>query len=297
MIIAIRRIALLFPRRTALSLGAYLADLPFFLSRREKAKALENLFIAFGEEKSSNDILRICRHCFRNLGKGLMEVLQFPRLTPEKLGRLVTFEGKQNIDDALRMGKGVIILTAHFGNWELLAVSLAFLGYRISYIVRSVRSPRLDGLLDRNRKNMGWRPIPRGASIRNALRCLKRNELLGILSDIDTRVDGVFVDFFGRPAFTPRGPVSIALRTGAALVPTFIIRQRNDTHRVVIEKALELDTTGDPEENIRLNTSRFTKIIESYIRKYPEQWIWTHQRWKTQPSAGSDDHLFPSNAR
>jgi len=226
-----------------------------------------------------------------------MEVLQFPRLTSENLDRLVAFEGKQNMDSALKIGRGAIILTAHFGNWELLGASLALSGYGISFIVRPVRSPRLDALVNRNRESMGVGCIPRGRSVRDALRCLKRNELLGILADIDTRVDGVFVDFFGRPAFTPRGPVSIALRTGAVLVPAFIIRQKDDTHRVVIKKALELKITGALEEDIRVNTARFTKIIESYIREYPEQWIWIHQRWKTQPSTVRDDRVFASDAR
>ena len=291
MVVAMRQIVLLLPRKTALNLGIRLADLLFLFSLREKTRALDNLSTAFGTEKSSDDILRICRYCFRNLGKGLMEALQFPRLTSENLDRLVALDGKQNVDDALRVGKGVIILTAHFGNWELLGVSLALSGYGVSFIVRPVRSPRLDVLVNRNRESMGVECIQRGASIKRALRCLRRNELLGILADIDTKVDGVFVDFFGRPAFTPRGPVSIALRTGAVLVPAFIIRQRDDTHRIVIEKPLELENTGVLEEDIRVNTARFTKVIESYIRKHPEQWIWIHQRWKTQPSAVRESQL------
>jgi len=289
MIVSMRRIVLLLPRKVALSLGVCLADLPFWFSRSERAKALENLSIAFGEEKTPGEILRICRYCFENLGKGLMEVLQFPRLTSENLNRLVAFEGKENIDSALKMGKGIIVITAHFGNWELLGASLALSGYKVSFIVRPVRSPRLEALVSQNRESMGIGCISRGASIKGALRCLKRNEILGILSDIDTKVDGVFVDFFGRPAFTPRGPVSIGLRTGAVLLPAFIIRQKDDTHRVVIEKPLELKITDDVEEDIRVNTARFTRIIESYIRKYPEQWIWTHRRWKTKPDEVRDN--------
>jgi len=276
---------LLLPRQTALNIGVLLADLVFLLSRRERARALEHLSTAFRAEKSPAEILRLSRYCFRNLGKGLMEVLQFPRLTSENLGKLVVFQGKQNIDNALKKGKGVIILTAHFGNWELLGASLALSGYGVNFIVRPVRSPRLEIMVNRSRERMGIRCIPRGTSIKEALKCLKRNEILGILSDIDTSVDGVFVDFFGRPAFTPRGPASIALRTGAALIPAFIIRQKDDTHKIVIEKALELKTTGNQEEEVLINTARFTKIIESYIRKYPEQWIWIHQRWKTKPNA------------
>ncbi len=257
----------------------------FSLSHRERTRAIEHLSVAFGAEKSPDEISKLCRRCFENLGKGLMEVLQFPRLTSENLSKLVAFEGRQNLDNAFKKGKGVIILTAHFGNWELLAASLTLSGYKVNFIVRPVRSPRLEMMLNRNRESMGIGCIPRGTSIKNALKCLKRNEILGILSDIDTKVDGVFVDFFGRPAFTPRGPVSIALRTGAVLVPAFIIRQKDDTHKVVIEKALELKTTDDQESDILRNTARFTKVIESYIRKYPEQWIWIHQRWKTKPNA------------
>jgi KDO2-lipid IV(A) lauroyltransferase len=290
-----RWIVLLLPRKTALDLGIFLADLVFCFPSSDKEKALENLSIAFGKERSYAELLRICHNCFRNLGKSLMEFLQFPRLTPENLGRLVSFEGRQNIDDALKIGKGVIIITSHFNNWELLAASLSLSGYKVNYIVRAVRSPRLDVLVNENRKRMGWTPIPRGPSIKSALRCLRRNEILGIAPDIDTKVDSIFVDFFGRPAFTPRGPVSIALRTGAVLVPAFIIRQQDDAHKVVVEKALKLETTGNAEEDVRLNTARCTKIIESYIRKYPEQWIWMHRRWKTRPP--QENRSSPLRAR
>ena len=285
------------PRKVALRLGVLLADLFFLLSRGEKTIALENLSAAFGAEKTSDEILRICRYCFRNLGKQLMEVFQIPRLTSENLGRLVTYDGRQNIEDALEAGKGVIILTAHFGNWELLAAGFCLSGYKLSYIVRPLHSRQLDALLNRIREGAGGKPIPRGASLKSALRCLRRNELLGILPDIDTKVDGVFVDFFSRPAFSPRGPVSLALRTGAALVPTHIVRQKDDTHVIVAEKALELKSTGDLEEDIRVNTARGVKILESYIRKYPEQWIWIHERWKTQPDATRDSSLASPDAR
>lgn len=288
---------LLLPRRAVLWLGTHLADLFFRFSRREKAIALENLSAAFGGEKSPDEILKICRDCFRNLGKQLMEVLKMPRLNSENLDSLIIIDGRQNIDDALKAEKGVIILTAHFGNWELLAAGLSLSGYDLSYIVRPLRSRQLDALLNRLREGAGGKPIQRGASIKGALKCLKRNGLLGILADIDTKVDGVFVDFFGRPAFTPRGPVSLALRTGAALVPTHIVRQKDNKHIIVAEKALELKLTGDLEEDIRINTARGVKILESYIRKYPEQWIWIHERWKTQPDTVNDNSAAPSKTR
>ena len=280
--LVISQIVLLFPRKFALNLGVFLGDLMFFLSRKERARAVRNLSIAFGTEKSPREILDICRKCFRNLGKGLMEFLQLPKLTPENLSKLVTFDGRNNVDETLKKGKGAIILTAHLGNWELSGASFSLCGYKSNTIVRPVKLQKLDEWVNRRREGTGLKCIGRGASIKSALQCLKRNEVLGILADIDTKADGVFVDFFGKPAYTPRGPVSIALKTGCDLLPGVIIRQRDNTHRLIVEKPIELKITGDTEEDVRYNTAVFTKIIESYVRKYPEQWIWIHDRWKTR---------------
>ena len=270
------------PRKIALGFGVFIGDLIFYLSRKERAKAVKNLSIAFGSEKSTKEILNICRNCFRNLGKGLIEFLQLPRLNSYNLSKLVTFEGRENMDNTLKKGKGGIILTAHIGNWELVGASGPLCGYKSNTIVRPTKLQLIDDWVNKRREKTGLKCIGRGASIKSALQCIKRNELLGILADVDTKVDGVFVDFFGKPAYTPRGPVSIALKTGCALLPTFIIRQKDNTHRLIIEKPIELKITGDTEEDIRYNTEVYTKIIESYIRKYPEQWIWLHDRWKTK---------------
>lgn len=280
--LVISQLILLLPRKIALGIGVLLGDLMFFFSRKEKAKAVRNLSFAFGTEKNSKEILDICRKCFRNLGKGLMEFLQLPKLTPENLSKLVTFDGRDNMDETLKKGKGLIILTAHLGNWELFGASLPLYGYETNTIVRPVKLQKLDEWVNRRREGTGLKCIGRGASIKSALQCLKRNEVLGILADIDTKADGVFVDFFGKPAYTPRGPVSIALKTGCDLLPGVIIRQRDNTHRLIVEKPIELKITGDIEEDVRYNTAVFTKIIESYVRKYPEQWIWIHDRWKTR---------------
>jgi len=142
--------------------------------------------------------------------------------------------------------------------------------------------------MEAHREVVGMKVIYRGASVKNGLRCLKRNEILGILPDVDTRADGVFVDFFGRSAYTPIGPAAIALKTQASIVPAFIIRQPGDFHRVVIEKPLQLQITGQKDVDIQVNTQLFTKAIESYVRRYPTQWIWMHPRFKTRPSDTKD---------
>ncbi|MCZ6676180.1 MAG: lysophospholipid acyltransferase family protein [Candidatus Poribacteria bacterium] len=270
------------PRRIALFIGASLATVVFLCSRQQRNRAYTHL-----EQSLRLDdpfaVQQLVRRCFQNLGKNLMEFLQFPRMSPEQLHQFVTFEGSAHIDRALAQGNGAIILTGHLGNWELLAASIVANGYPLSAIARQLRSKRLDKILRLYREKAGYSSIDRDASVRRALRCLKRNELLGILADVDTRTEGVFVDFFGRPAYTPYGPVAIALKTGAVILPTFIIRQPDDSHRAVVEAPLPLQQSGNWQQDLIVNTQRFTKVIESHIRRYPEQWIWMHERWKTQP--------------
>lgn len=266
----------------ALSIGVFLATIIFWLSHRERGKAYRHLeqSLAIDEPLA---VKQLARRCFRNMGKNLMEFMRFPRMSPETVHQLVTFEGREHIDWALAQGKGAIILTAHFGNWELLGASIVANGYTIRGITRQLRSKRLDAIVNTYREKVGWQGIDRDKSVRDALRCLKRNELIAILADVDTRTQGIFVEFFGRPAYTPYSPVAIALKTGAAILPTFIIRQPDDSHRAIVEAPLPLQQSEEREQDLLVNTQRFTKVIESYIRRYPEQWIWMHERWKTQP--------------
>ena len=270
------------PRKMALSIGVHLATIVFWFSRHERDRAYKHL----KQSLQLDDPIvvgQLVQHCFHNMGKNLMEFMQFPCMSPEKIHQFVTFEGREHIDRALAQGKGAIILTAHFGNWELLGASILANSYTIRGITRQLRSKRLDAIVSDYREKVGWQGIDRDRSVRDALRCLKRNELIAILADVDTRTQGVFVDFFGRPAYTPYSPVAIALKTGAAILPTFIIRQPDDSHRAVVEAPLPLQWSGDRGQDLLVNTQRFTKVIESYIRRYPEQWIWMHERWKTQP--------------
>ena len=269
------------PRKLALSIGVYLATAIFWFSHRQKDRACKHLKQSLGIEYPAAE--QLVRRSFRNTGKNLMEFMQLPRMSPETIHQLVTFEGREHIDRALDQGRGAIILTAHFGNWELLGASILANGYTIRGITRQLRSKRLDAIVSSYREKVGWQGIDRDRSIREVLRCLKRNELIAILADVDTRTQGIFVDFFGRPAYTPYSPVAFALKTGAAILPTFIIRQPDDSHRAVVEAPLLLQQGGEKEQDLLVNTQRFTKIIESYIRRYPEQWIWMHERWKTKP--------------
>ena len=270
------------PRSVTLAIGRWLGGLAFWLASEQRELACEHLrcSLTLHDERR---VKTIAKQCFENLGKTAVEFMQFPCLDRKQLQRYVTFEGTEHVERALANGNGAIILTGHFGNWELLAASISATVAPLTPIVRELRSPRLNALVSSYRQKAGYTTIDRDTGIRHALRCLKRNELLGIVADVDTSVSGVFVDFFGRPAYTPYSPVAIALKTGAAILPTFIIRQPDGLHRAIIEPPLALKRTHAKEKDLVVNTQKFTKIIESYIRRYPAQWIWMHQRWKTQP--------------
>ena len=269
------------PRRITLVIGGWLGTLAFWLAPQHRELACDHLrcSLTLSDERR---VRTIAKQCFQHLGKTVVEFMQFPRLDRAQIQRYVTFEGVEHVEQALAEGKGAIILTGHFGNWELLAASISATVAPLTPIVRELRSPRLNALVSRYREKAGYATIDRDTGIRQALQCLRRNELLGIVADVDTTVSGVFVDFFGRRAYTPYSPVAIALKTGATILPTFIIRQPDGSHRAIIEPPLALKRTDTKEKDLVINTQKFTKIIESYIRQYPTQWIWMHRRWKTE---------------
>ena len=270
------------PRSIVLTVGGRLGALIFWLAPQQRELACQQLRCSLGLSDECR-IRAIVKQCFENLGKTVLEFMQFPRMNLKHIQQYVSFEGVQHAEQALAEGKGAIILTGHFGNWELLAAGISATIAPLTPIVRTLRSPRLNALVSSYRERAGYATIDRDTGIRHALRCLKRNELLGIVADVDTHVSGVFVDFFGKPAYTPYSPVAIALKTGAAILPTFIVRQPDGSHRAIIEPPLALQQTDVKEKDLVINTQKFTKIIESYIRRYPTQWIWMHRRWKTQP--------------
>ena len=270
------------PNSVALAVGAGFGRLAFWLAATERSRACEQLQRCLNISDNWR-ATAIAKRCFENLGKNVVEFLRFPGMDASSLQQAVTFEGASHIVEALARGKGAIILTGHFGNWELLAASISAQVAPLTPIVRELRSARLNALVSSYRAQAGYATIDRDTGLRSALRCLKRNQLLGIVADVDTKVNGVFVDFFGKLAYTPYSPVAIALKTGAAILPSFIIRQPDGTHRAIIEPPLALERTAVNEEELVINTQKFTNIIEGYIRRYPEQWVWMHERWKTRP--------------
>jgi KDO2-lipid IV(A) lauroyltransferase len=206
---------------------------------------------------------------------------------PELLKSKVDLVGKENLDKALSKKNGVILVSAHFGNFPLLLGRLAVEGYRAGGIMRPMRDSRVEKIFLKKREKFGGKTIysqPRNECVNETIQSLRKNELVFIPIDQNFGTSGIFVNFFGRQAATATGPVIFAQRTKAALVPCFILRQKDDRHKIVFEPALDLIEGKNSEETILINIQRLTDIIESYIRKYPAEWGWIHRRWKSQPS-------------
>lgn len=273
--------------KTGIKLGKCLASIPFYLLTKEREKTLRSLQLAWGDEKTPQELRQVAIASYQNLGKSCMELLNLPKLDKSGLQRLVKFEGQENLDAALAQGKGALCITAHLDNWELLAAYVASLGkYKVNVIARRVNNERANEALLKLRSQLGVNTILRESgfsSQKQIIRALNNNELLGILMDQDTKVDGVFVDFFGRPAYTPVGPVALSMATGAPIIPVFITRQPDDIHKLTFYPIYQMKSTGDKETDIITNTAALNKIIEEQIRKVPDQWVWMHQRWKRQP--------------
>lgn len=272
----------LFPYRTGRAIGAFLGRCAFLILPKYRRLAINNLRMVFGGEKSAEAIRRIAARVFENLGRNACEVINFPKINRQNIGRFVRVEGIEIVDRSFKRGKGTIILASHFGNWEFLGMTFRVMGYPGVTIGRKIYFYKYDQFLNALRKSQDVNVIYRDDSPRKMLRTLKDNKILGIVADQDVdSVDGVFVNFFGIPAYTPTGPVALAKASGAAIIPCFMIRE-GPGHVLKIEEPVELVDTGNREADIVTNTQKWSDVVESYIRKYPDHWVWMHRRWKTK---------------
>jgi KDO2-lipid IV(A) lauroyltransferase len=271
-------------RPEARGLAASIAGLLFFLRPKLKKTAEFNLLLAFPEwnDEQRKDALR---KMVRNLGWMAAEFARFPRLTRANIEKVIILDGHENFLEGQRRGKGVLYLTGHIGAWELSSFAHALYGYPLHYMARPLDNKRLDALVNSYRCASGNQPIFKNESARLMLKILKEAGTIGILADQNTMPEeGVFVDFFGKAACTTSGIARVALHTGAAVVPGYAYWDETiQKYRLRFEPPVELVRTGDAERDVFENTQRFTKVIEEIIRKYPDQWVWVHARWKARP--------------
>ena len=264
--------------------GKRIGTLMYLLARNQCKRALENPDIAFGNSKSLEKKKQITRAAFQIFITGGLELLVYNSISDDDKRQLIQIEGRSYLDEALAKGKGVIGLSAHFGNFPIMGGRLALEGYQCNLVVKAMKDPQVEVLFQKLRRDYGFNTIylrPPTQCAHACLNALRNNQILLLLGDQRFRKGGVMVNFFGKPASTAPGSASLALSTGAQVLPMFILRQENQVERFIIEKPVTLVKTGDRKKDIQVNLQIFTDIIESYVSRYPEHWIWNHRRWKS----------------
>ncbi len=276
----LRFISAFVPYRIGVGLGASLGWAAYYLLPRERKRTLAHLSQVF-QDKEAVWIRRCARESFVHLGKALLEVML---MNPDRLARVADIQGIENLRSALSRGKGVVYVTGHIGNWEVMGHAVAALS-SLSVVAAAIQPAAVNDMIVGLRAGMGVRTILRGrpGASRELIRVFKENRVLGILIDQDTDVESAFVDFMGRPAWTPTAAASMAIKFGAPVLFGYIRRGSDNRHTVTIEGPLDLVRSGDDARDVISNTAMLTRKIEDCIMKNPEQWVWMHRRWRRQP--------------
>ncbi|HXT27362.1 MAG TPA: lysophospholipid acyltransferase family protein [Candidatus Eisenbacteria bacterium] len=275
----------LLPRSVARAVGTIVARILLAVSAKLRKTAEFNLRLAFPDWTDTQRKATL-RGMTRSLGWMAAEFARMPSYSAENIEETIVLDGHENFLEGQRRGKGLLFLTAHLGAWELSSYAHALYGHPLHYMARPLDNARLDALVNHYRSISGNVPIFKNESARAMLKILKDAGTVGILADQNTMPqEGVFVDFFGTPACTTAGIARVALHTGAAVVPGYAVWDATlNKYRLRFEPPLELIRTGDTDRDILENTQQFAKVTEEIIRKYPEQWVWIHARWKTRPA-------------
>ena len=272
-----------FPRTWTVGMADFLGGMLFCVDKKHRGIAMDNLTYAFGHEKPPEEIEKIARQVFINLVKVVFEVAWSSHLKESQFAEHFKIDGYYHIKNAYEKGKGVLVLTAHFGNWELLTVIGKIIKFNINIVVRPLDFKPLDHFIFNLRTRFGGKIIPKERSIHTIIRSLHQGEIVVLLMDQNVDwYEGVFVDFMGHRACTSKGLALLALKTGVPVVPVFMVREKSG-FRAEFGPEIVTVKTGDRQKDIESNTQEYNRVIENFIRRYPDQWFWVHQRWKTKP--------------
>ena len=283
---ALIRIASSLSLHSDLKLGCVLGWIYGSVISYHRKDALDALARAF-PEKSERERRQILDRMYRNLGMNLLETMRFPSRTDEQLKALIRVEGEDIVKELLGRGKGLIFLSAHIGNWDLMCTIAPRFGYPLTIITKDIKNKAVNELWMDIRQRFGLRFVPAHNSYRQCLTALKKNELVGFILDQNMiRTEGVFVDFFGKPACTTPGLAYMSAQSGAPVVPVFTIREKDGCHLIKVLPPIEPPPDRKP-ETAHEYTQKYTKAIEDVVRQYPDQWIWIHRRWRTVPDPSS----------
>ncbi len=272
----------LLPEDLALWIGRRLGNGMYYLDFEHRKVAIQNLHIAFGQERSEGEIRSIAKKNFQNLGMMTIEFFRIPKMDVKTFKKRVKIEGLEEALRLLEKGKGALLLLSHFGNWELMGLMSKVIGNPIMVIAKPLKkNQRLDQFLTKIRNVAGLEVVSSIKASRKVIRALSQNRVVGILIDQRAkRSEGIWAEFFGRKAPTTPSLAVLAMKTDAPVLPVFMIRNGFQKHRLLIKEPLELIRTGDIKKDVEANTQLFNDTLESMVRQYPDQWFWVHRRWE-----------------
>jgi len=274
------KLAQLLSPRMADTFGAALGTLAYALLLSRRRIAYDNLKNTMGNTLSDQEIQAVIKRVFQNIGRTLVEFSRFSKTKSEGVTKIIINDGWEHLQKVHDEGKGAVVVTAHFGNWELLGSWVAASGFPVDFLVGTQHNQKVDNLLNKFRRKMGVGIIPLKTSIRGVFKSLKANHFAGLVSDQHATSGAVILDFLGRKAATPKGPAAFAVKAGCPLIPFLMRRERYDRHVVMAGAPIYPPHSGDDEKDIETMTMAYTKFFEDGIRRYPDQWMWTHRRWK-----------------
>lgn len=279
----------LLPHSVLLWLGKILGNLYYHIAAKQRKRAIGQMMksLQISNEKASE----VCRDSFINIGRTFLEIMYMPKLNRQNFTEYMQIEHIDRFKNALAEGHGVVILTAHMGNWEWLSAALTFSGIPLTAIIKRQPNDQHTVLLNEYREMVGVEVFSRGTTeLVGAAKALKKGKSLGFLADQDAGPGGAFIDFLGKPASTPLGPAVFAKRFKSPVVPCFIVRRPDGKHKVLIHEPLYYQDNGNEEQDLYDFTVKLTRIIENTIKEYPTQWLWFQKRWNTTPEMKKQKH-------
>jgi len=290
------------PFYVSLFLGRRIGDLIYYFDAKHRTLVFANLKKALGKEMDSGKLYGIVKSFYRKYGQNMIDIFLLPAADIKFIKKYMTVAGRENIDEAFRRGKGVILLAVHAGSWELSNAVCASLGFKFSFFIRQQKWPRLNELLNSYRKQRGCRIIEKEGQLRYLIEALKNNEAVGMTIDQGGKL-GSLVDFFGADASIPTGAVRLALKYNSTILPVYYVRHMSSYNKVIIDEPFEITRTGNLEMDVLANTQNLLKVYESWIRDYPDEYLWTYKVWKYSKSRqilvltdGKTGHLRQSQA-
>lgn len=269
------------PLKIALRFGDVIGFLAFSVLRMRRYVTLTNLKRSFGDKYTDRQYQKIGLKSYINFARSMIEYGMFPRLIKRDLSLNIKIVIDKPCREYLEKGGGVVMISGHFGSWELMGAYFAQMGWPVDFLVGVQHNLLVNRLMNKHREMFGIGLIEIGVAARGVIKAVKKGRAVAMLSDQDAGGNGVVVDFLGRPASTPKGPAAFALKTGCPIIIGSIIRNGLDKHIIYVEGLITIQKTGIKEEDIRRLTQAYTDVIEQYVTKYPDHWFWAHRRWKT----------------